>query len=357
MITKKYRCKKERVSYAARWGTASCVAGTMPLDSPIPSIVAHFKQVMALRPELRSAKLIHITMSLAEKDRSLSPTEWGEISQFTAEYIGLNHGPWQAWVHTDGHTPHLHLFASAIRFDGHRIESRDHFKQLRKIARQIEETYGLWRVGDHPGAPILPPKTTAPQLPGPQFELSEAKLCFRHKVKDTVYEILRNNPGLRLPEFRTRLAQHGIELVPKLSIAGDKLVGLGFRIGDGFEIASKVDKSFSLAGLQKRHGVAYDPHQDLAALRDSFVIPGLGMTYSAVPTSPTLVDIPAPVEENPRPPLSVSLLTPKQEYRNAVRQIALGVAHTVWATLGQIKIEPAKHRPRFYAPSRHRPRI
>ena len=269
MIIKGYRRRflKILLRYASQNGGAMCVAGSMPLDVTLPQLERHFEDAHDLRPDLRAAKCCHLIVACAEDDHAMTPTELGEIALQTMERLGLADGPWQAWTHADGHTVHLHVVASAIRFDGTRVETRSHvLHDYRRVARELELEHGLWRVGDKKGDPVLPPLTEVPKIGGPMIQVPVTDKGFQLGVKDAVYGLLREHPGLELPEFALRLAERGITLVPSFSAGGSRISGLGYRAEGGqFVLSSKIDKKFSLVGLQSM-GVSYEPVRDLPRL-------------------------------------------------------------------------------------------
>ena len=337
MINKGHRRRflKLLLSYARQRGGAMCIAGSMPLGATLPELNKHFQDVHNLRPDLRAAKCIHLVIAFAEQDREMTPTELGEIARQTAERLGLADGPWQGWAHSDGHTLHLHVVASSIRFDGTRVETRNHVRHdYRRVARELELEHGLWRVGDKKGDPVLPPLTEVPKMGGPTIHVPVTDKGFQLGVKDAVYGLLREHPGLDLPEFARRLAERGITLVPSLSAGGTRISGLGYRTEDGqFEVSLKIDKKFSLAGLQGM-GVSYEPMRDLPRLN--------------LPAKPNTVLIPPPVVI---PALTLTQLTPLRRPRltppppqlqgakyvrqshTTIQEIALTVASRIWETL------------------------
>ena len=253
------------IRYAARRGSALCVAGNMPMDSHLQEVIREFEHVRSLRPGLKSKPVIHKIISFAEQDRALTPTECGAICQHIASELRLDRGPWMAWWHDDGHTSHLHLVALSIGYDGARLESGDHFRRQMEIARSLELQYGLWRAPAKKHAPTLPPLTVAPTVGGPKLAVTPNIGCgIKKQIKDAVYPLLKVT-GITLPDLRKRLAGVGIELVPVLTKDMTKIQGLSYRVGKSHLTASQVDKSFTLAGLVKA-GVSYQPDRDLIGL-------------------------------------------------------------------------------------------
>jgi hypothetical protein len=285
------------LGYASRDGQALHIGGTMSPKTPLLEVVAEFERVHALRPELRSKKIIHKSIALAEQDRPLTPIEMGEIARRTVERLDLADGPWMAWFHSDGRTPHIHIVGSSIRYDGGRVETGDHYKRQMALGRELELEYGLWRAPMKKGGLVLPPlQPAAIVMPGPTLTTDNPieGPGFRKLVKDAVFSTLREAPGLSLPELRERLAAKGVELVVKFNKDQTKINGLGFRAGHSYEDASKVDKGFSLAGLQKA-GVVYVPERDFPSFLEVLGPPAAAQAPEpiAAQASESTEDLPA----------------------------------------------------------------
>lgn len=307
----------------------------MPLGATLPQLLKHFQDVHDLRPDLRAAKCIHLAIAFAEQDRPMTPTELGEIARQTIERLKLSDGPWQAWVHTDGHILHLHVVASAIRFDGTRVETRNHWRHdYRRVARELELEHELWRVGDKKGDPVLPPLKEVAKPVGPTIHVPVFDKGFHVRIKDAVYGLLRERPGLELPEFAERLAERGISLVPTISAGGTRISGLGYRTDEGqFDLSSKIDKKFSLVGLQSM-SVSYEPVRDLPRLAlpakpqsvllpPPVFIPALSLAKPTAPRRPRLT---------PSPPQLQGAKYVRQS-RTTIQEIAITVSARIWETL------------------------
>ena len=353
MINKGHRRRfiKPLLCYASRNGAAMCVAGSMPLDATLPQLVKHHQDTHALRPDLRAMKCLHLVIAFAENDRALTPTELGEIARQTTERLNLADGPWQAWAHTDGQTLHLHLVASSIRFDGTRVETRNHVRHdYRRVARELELEHGLWRVGDKKGDPVLPPLKEVAKTIGPTIHVPVLDKGFQARVKDAVYSLLREQPGLELPEFAERLAERGITLVPIVSAGGTRISGLGYRSDDGqFDLSSKIDKKFSLVGLQNM-GVSYEPIRDLPRLALPAKPQSVLIPPPAVIPALTLAQPPAP--RRPRltaPPPQLQGAKYVRQSHTSVQEIAITVAARIWETLRTGPPRPSQPTPALWS--------
>ena len=260
MITKQIRQPDpaKAVRYASRKGTAKCVGGSYPMDLGVSELVQRYRETMELRPELKD-KVIHTPVRLTDMDRTLTEVEWGFIAQEIVNAHGLESTPWMAWIHPEGRKgeAHLHIIGLNVTFDGTRIDLLDNYRTNQTVAVKLEKELRLWRAPRVKGDVVLPPEGLEAPLP----LVTPGKFA---RVQHLVREIV--TPGMTLPELKHRLAEQQVELVPSFAKDGLTISGLGFRWDGTFEIASKVDRTFSLKGLQKHHGISFDPARDLAHL-------------------------------------------------------------------------------------------
>lgn len=259
MIVKMLRQGRVSVAlaYASRAGAAVCVGGAFPMDLPLSELCTRFREVMDLRPEL-SNQVLHVPVRLTDMDRRISCVEWGRVAREIIKAHGLDDAPWMAWVHPEGRQGenHLHIIGLNTTFNAKRIDLEGNYYTNQRIASQLEKELALWQAPRVKGVPVLPPEGFV----GPSV------LPVRGRV-DVIREIVQLliTPGMTLPHLRLKLSRKQVELVPKFTIAGTKIIGLGFRFDGTFVKASEVDRQFSLAGLQKL-GVSYDPARDLPSL-------------------------------------------------------------------------------------------
>lgn len=260
MITKQIRQSDpyKPVRYASRLGLAICVGGSFPMDLGVSDLVQRYRETMELRPELKN-KVIHTPVRLTDMDRTLTEVEWGFVAQEIVNAHGLGSTPWMAWIHPEGRKgePHLHIVGLNVTFDGTRIDLRGNYRTNQTVAVKLEKELRLWRAPRVKGEAVLPPEGVVAPLPA----VTPGKFA---RVQRLVREVVA--PGMTLPELKHCLAEHQVELVPSFAKDGLTISGLGFRWDGTFEIASKVDRTFSLKGLQKHHGITYDPARDLAHL-------------------------------------------------------------------------------------------
>jgi hypothetical protein len=269
--------------YASRLGKAKCVGGSFPMDLGVDDLVLRLQATMRLRPDLKNT-VLHTPVRLTDMDRELTDVEWGFVAQEVVKAHGLESTPWMAWTHPEGRKreSHLHIVGLTVEFDGTRIDLGHNYRTNQTIAVKLEKELRLWRAPRVKGGTVLPPVGVGAPVPLP----SPGKYAF---VQRLVRKIV--TPGMTLPELKCRLAEHQVELVPSFAKDGLTISGLGFRWDDTFEIASRVDRTFSLKGLQKHYGITYDPARDLAHL-----VPPPAPIGAPIAVLPTPMDLEIHVE-------------------------------------------------------------
>ncbi len=88
----------------------------------------------------------HLAISAALADRLLSDAEWADIAAEYVDQLGLaRRGDsdavrWVAVRHADNH---VHVVATLVRQDGHRVFPYNDFYRSRDASRPVEQRYGL----------------------------------------------------------------------------------------------------------------------------------------------------------------------------------------------------------------------
>jgi hypothetical protein len=251
--------------HAGKWSKPDSpaveIGGCLPLGTSLEQYYAEFERVAVLRPEIRQ-NVVHIIIAFTEQDRKLTPLKLMEVAKTVAEKLGYGSCPARWTEHRDGQTQHLHGIASAITFDGERVDRTGDRWKAQKIRRDLEIEWGLWRAPIRKGGPVLPPLPRPGDVPATALPTLAAS-GWHNRVVARVRQVLR--PGISLPQLRDELADLGVQLELKWSKDLSKITGLGFRYEGEFEIASAVDRAFSLAGLMKQ-GVSYVPCRDVPLL-------------------------------------------------------------------------------------------
>jgi hypothetical protein len=99
------------LSYVSQVPGAICIAGTLPLDASLYQLKQHFQTAHTSRIEPGPSRRAHLSFGLTGQGQILTAIELGAIARQIVEAEGLVRGPWQAWLHPDGVTPHIHVVA------------------------------------------------------------------------------------------------------------------------------------------------------------------------------------------------------------------------------------------------------
>jgi len=302
------RSAKNLARYASREGKITAAAGAFPLTLSPDEIALHLERAVALNHRCREGQFLHLILSPSKKDRTLALADWNVIAQDAVEGLGLGDCPWQAWVHDEpGKVPHLHIATTQVDSTGARLDMGGERWRAKRVARSLEKKHGLRRVSGVKNGPELPP-ISVPKIPlaGTLEPKANLALDVTERVRQGLREVVR--PGVSLSEVATRLRTHGISLEPLWQNEGQKIGGLGFRVGDAYLKASQVGAS--LAQLQKQ-GVIYKPEQDIPAIRTLSIQPHFSEIRHDYEL-PRQIPIPA--------------LTPRQRIERAIRGVGPSVA-------------------------------
>lgn len=340
----KILCRKHAgaaLRYGARegyWATpdgpAREVIGQLPSGASLKEWEKEFRRVAALRPDIEK-NVVHIMISFSEEDKKLGPVRLAAIAMDVQEKLGYSNCPGRWTEHMDGHTQHLHGVVSAVSFVGERIDrTNDHWRG-QQISRKTELENGLWRVSSTKGNIVLPPLPVPGEAIPAVVPLSAPG--WAEEVDSRVRQVLR--PGITLPQLRDELALLGVSLEIKWAKDGSKIGGLGFRFAGKFEVASRVDRGFSLSGLQKQ-GLDFSAARDIPVLAPPVL--GLPVTlveakiaaFLSAPTPKIAVALNAPALPPPYLPRvpEVPHVRSKKSIIQTVFAIATQLAAHLWGS-------------------------
>lgn len=148
---------------------------------------------------------------------------------------------------------HYHVATSPVTYDGVRVERGGDRFAAKRICRELEIEFGLQRVSSS--------KKKDEIAPEPQGLEAQAL-----NLKDALYAAIL--PAIRraktIADLARDLVRHGVQMEGTIS-AGGRITALGFRLSGepgGYLKASEVHESFSIAKLEKKHGLSYEPSRD-----------------------------------------------------------------------------------------------
>lgn len=338
-----------------RWlttdGPAREIAGTLPAGASLAEWREEFRRVAALNPGIKK-NVVHLIISFSDEDRKLGPIQLAQIAHEAMGKLGYADCPARWTEHMDGHTQHLHGVVSAVTHSGERVDRTNDRWLGQQISRQTELDYGLHRVGNTKGQPVLPPLPIAGEivtaivpLPAPGWH---------HEVVRLVRQVLR--PGVTLPQFRDELAALGVRLEIIWSRDGSKIGGLGYRYNGRYDIASHVHKEFSLAGL-KGQGLDYSASRDIPLLAPPVLGPPAALLVAKIPTLhpasiPRIAAVRIAPATLPLPHISHipevhHVQRPKLSLLQSIYALAAQLASRLWRAAAAPADVPAIARPRL----------
>lgn len=252
----------DALEYGNKSGIQLMVGGVDLPGHSLPEIAESFRRTFSLNPRVSRDKIVvHVYVRLDPRDRQLDTAGWLYVWARITAALGIDRGPTAAFLHHDiEDAEHLHGFGSMVDGSGRRVDMGGNYWRLSKVCRQLEKELGLYQLPSIRGGKISPPippeKSMIPTLPPVASMPVPGVMEF---ARAAMHQVLR--PGITLPELKMGLKALPVpvDLAVKFSRTGDKIDGLGFRLEGTYVKASDVDRTFSLSGLMKTHGVIYEP--------------------------------------------------------------------------------------------------
>lgn len=159
-----------------------------------------------------------------------------EIARTYLEGIGLVNTQYVIALHTDKKHLHLHLIANMVNYNGRSISNAFIGWKGKQEAMRLTEAYQL--------------------IPAHGKDLSRTNLEALNESEANKYRIYQaiteSLPACRnLEELEARLQKIGISTQYKYKSGTEQKQGISFKIGDDCIKGSKVDRKYSLSGLEK----------------------------------------------------------------------------------------------------------
>jgi hypothetical protein len=229
-------------------------------------LAREFAATRHLRPDVEKP-VVHVSLSFdpgaarRPGDRRLDREELARIS---AEYLRrMGYDPervqWVAIEHKDRPHQHVHIVVSRIRLDGTLVPQqwRD-FVKNHEVCQQLERDYRLRAVER-----VREPLSRAPTRGEDRMFRDRGVLSEKLRLKRMIEETARGRPTMT--EFLARLEARGVAVRPNLATTGH-VSGISYRLQRVAVKGSQLGRAYSWAGLQRVHGVRYDPVRDRPAV-------------------------------------------------------------------------------------------
>lgn len=111
-------CAKELLAYVSRQPGSICIFGTLPWAASLLHLGEAFQCKHPSRVESTPPHCVHLCIGLTHEEQTRTPIELGSMTRKVVEAEGYGRASWQAWLHTDGVTPHIHVVASLPNSSG-----------------------------------------------------------------------------------------------------------------------------------------------------------------------------------------------------------------------------------------------
>jgi hypothetical protein len=186
--------------------------------------------------EAKTKACFHAILSFSPQDKVDDKTMTYIAAHYLAE-MGLANTQFAIVKHRDKDHPHVHLLANLVDNDGKSI--KDSFMGLKgkKIAQRLTKEYGL--------TPAIKKDLTQTH----QEALSEAEAA-RYQIYQTIQSALPFCDNLE--DLAYRLERQDIRTTVKYrSGSTTERQGISFQLNDCIVKGSKVDRAYSLQGLEK----------------------------------------------------------------------------------------------------------
>ena len=203
-------------------------------------MIQDFELQHGLRPTKKQA-CFHSILSFYPGE-NLGDKTMVELARKYLAGIGITNTQYAITKHTDKAHLHLHIIANMVDNNGNSI--KDNWIGLRgkKVAQQLTQQYQL--------VPAIEKKLELTHLEA--LSQSEAN---KYKVYIAITDSL---PQCRsMEELEAQLLKQGIETQYKYKSGTNEKQGVSFKIGQDCFKGSKVDRKFSLAGLERVLALQY----------------------------------------------------------------------------------------------------
>jgi hypothetical protein len=193
-----------------------------------------FVRQQQIRPSKGKA-VFHCILSF-HPDEKPSDEQLKEIARKYLDRLGIVNTQFSVSKHTDKAHLHLHIIANLVDNSGKAISDSWIGLKGKKVAQQLTEEYGL--------------------IPAIRKDLRRTHLDALSKseaIKYKIYQaIAQNLLGCQnLDELQDRLQKLGIDVLYKYKGQTQEKQGISFKMGNVSFKGCKIDRKYSLTGLQK----------------------------------------------------------------------------------------------------------
>ena len=214
---------------------------------------------MCMRREIKKP-LMHAIISVDAHER-MEDDQWQEVVRTYMDKMGFDMCPYVAVRHHDTDHDHIHIIASRVSdVDRSLVSDSFDYYRAQSVLREIEKQHDLKRV------PSSWEKGKDYVKPMSQARLHKDKREGKTEVYKTLITRVQEvqSRAKDMPDFKRKLAAHGIDLVPKVARHRAHIQGVYFE-HEGVKVAgSKLNRAYSWGNLQKQ--LPYDAERDFEVM-------------------------------------------------------------------------------------------
>ena len=188
-----------------------------------------------LNPALGKA-VGHTVLSWSMEDKpQLTDAKMIEIAEKYMQKMGITDTQYLLVKHTDREHPHVHLIFNRVNNLGNTITDKNDFARNAKVCRRLTEVYSL-------------------HIATGKENVKRQQLKGNDKVRYAIYDALKQalKTATTWQQLQAFLKQEGIAIQFKYKSGTKEVQGVSFEKGGIVLKGSAIDRSMSLAGIEKQ---------------------------------------------------------------------------------------------------------
>ena len=226
---------------AAQTKNAHIIGGNL-MGRNAKELSSEVREVRRIRPEIKKP-VWHVSLSFPPSETVNDALMQRAGDRFLDE-MGLDRDRHQhVYVrHHDKEHQHVHLVVNRISDEGRVFDLHNDYARIKATTRKLEKELGLQ---------ITP----------------ERNENMKVELKQRIANVAKEHP--QLSDFCQRLEAE--QITPVFTIRRGRLSGLSYRYQGMAIRGSQLGKEYSFQGLQRHHGIDYQPQRDDDIIRSDYV--------------------------------------------------------------------------------------
>ncbi len=227
-------------------------------------LAREFEAVRQQRPDVRQP-VEHVSLSFAADERPLSNDEMGSLADeyLTRRGHDRDRVPYVVVRHRDSDHQHCHILLNRIRTDGTLVPQQyREYLRSKETCRALEREFGLRLVRNE----RLRFGERAPTRAEDRMARDRGLVSEKEQLKALIRDAAEDAPTMT--EFIARLRARGVHVRPNMARTGH-VSGISYRLDRVAVKGSGLGRAYTFEGVQKEHGVRYDPTRDLSAMQSA----------------------------------------------------------------------------------------